>query len=113
LPAPILLKPKAALSLGLVFHELATNAAKHGALSQNSGRLLVKWRRSERGGRQYLSIIWRERYGPPPQTARKAGFGSRLIEASITDELGGDINLNYPPAGFHAEIELPVDNIST
>ena len=113
LPAPILLKPKAALSLGLVFHELATNAAKHGALSQNSGRLLVKWQRSERGGRQYLSVIWRERYGPPPQTARKAGFGSRLIEASITDELGGDINLNYPPAGFHAEIELPVDNIST
>jgi len=111
-PAHILLKPKAALSLGLVFHELATNAAKHGALSETSGQLVVSWRRSETGGRKYLSVVWRERKGPPPQASRKPGFGSRLIEASITDELGGQIKLSYPPTGFHAEIELPIENIS-
>ncbi len=110
-PTRMLLKPKAALSLGLVLHELATNAAKHGALSQSGGRLLVKWRRSARDGRRCLSISWQERDGPPPQTARKAGFGSRLIEASITEELGGTIMLNYLSAGLHAEIELPIDNL--
>lgn len=108
----ILLSPKAALSLGLVFHELPTNAAKHGALSQNSGRLLVRWQRADRDGRQFLSVQWRERDGPEPKTARTAGFGSRLIESSITDELGGEITVYYPPAGFHTEIVLPIDNLS-
>jgi PAS domain S-box-containing protein len=107
----ILLNPKAALSLGLVFHELATNAAKHGALSQNSGRLLVRWRRTERDGRQYLSIEWHERDGPAPKTARTAGFGSRLIESSVTGELGGEITLDYPPTGFHADIALPIGTL--
>lgn len=112
-PAPILLKPKAALSLGLILHELATNAAKHGALSRNSGRLEVKWERIERAGRSYISILWRERDGPPPKDTRTAGFGSRLIESSITEELGGEITLDYPPDGFHAKIELPIENLSS
>lgn len=112
-PAPILLKPKAALSLGLVFHELTTNAAKHGALSESAGRLDVRWARTLRDGRQYLSVIWRECNGPRPKSKRTPGFGSRLIESSITDELAGNIKLNYPPTGFHAEIELPIENIST
>jgi hypothetical protein len=43
---------------------------------------------------------------------RTAGFGSRLIEGAITDELGGQISLNYPPTGFHAEIELPIETLS-
>lgn len=111
--APILLKPKAALSLGLVFHELATNAAKHGALSQSSGRLEVKWQQlTARDGRPYLSITWREHSGPSPKSERTAGFGSRLIESSITEELAGRIALNYPPTGFHAEIEVPIDHVS-
>jgi PAS domain S-box-containing protein len=108
----ILLKPKAALTLGLVFHELATNAAKHGALSQSDGRLDVKWDRTIRDGEQYLSVVWRECNGPRPKLLRSSGFGSRLIESSITDELAGQIKLNYPPTGFHAEIELPIENIS-
>lgn len=111
-PVPILLTPKAALSLGLVFHELATNAVKHGALSQSSGRLVVRWRQSERDGRRYLSVVWRERNGPPPKVMRSPGFGSRLIESAITEELGGQISLNYPPTGFHAEIELPIETLS-
>jgi PAS domain S-box-containing protein len=111
-PVPILLTPKAALSLGLVFHELATNAVKHGALSQSSGRLVVRWRQSERDGRRYLSVVWHERNGPAPKVMRTAGFGSRLIEGAITDELGGQISLNYPPTGFHAEIELPIETLS-
>ncbi len=111
-PVRILLAPRAALSLGLVFHELATNAAKHGALSQSSGRLFVRWKQSERNGRRYLSIVWRERDGPAPKAARTTGFGSRLIESSITQELGGQISLDYSPTGFHAEIELPIDTLS-
>lgn len=112
-PAPVLLKSKAALNLGLVFHELATNAAKHGALSQSSGRLDVTWRRTERNGQPYLSVVWREHNGPPPKKVRAAGFGSRLIESAITQDLTGQIKLDYPPTGFVAEIELPIEDIST
>jgi PAS domain S-box-containing protein len=110
--SPILLKPKAALSLGLVFHELATNAAKHGALSQAGGHLDVKWERTERNARRYLSIDWREHNGPSPTAERTPGFGSRLIEAAITNELGGDITLDYATSGLHAAIVLPIDHLS-
>jgi two-component sensor histidine kinase len=110
--APLLLTPKAALSLGLVFHELATNAAKHGALSQNNGRLVVKWDRLEQRGRPHLSVSWRESNGPPPQAKRTAGFGSRLIQSSVTSELAGQISLSYPPTGFHAEIAVPMEALS-
>ena len=111
-PVCILLKPKAALTLGLVFHELATNAVKHGALSQGGGVLEVKWQRIDRGGQPHVSIIWSERNGPSPKPLRTAGFGSRLIESSITDELAGQLTLSYPPTGFTAAIHLAIDNIS-
>ena len=108
---PILLKPKAALSLGLVFHELATNAAKYGALSKASGQVGVRWQIRGGSGTAYLSIEWRETGGPLVKPPRKAGFGSRLIETSITKELEGDIRLHYPPSGVCAEMELRLEAI--
>jgi PAS domain S-box-containing protein len=107
----VMLTPKAALTLGLVFHELATNAAKHGALSCTSGRLDLQWEHLKRDGHDYLSIRWREHGGPAPKASRIPGFGSRLIESSIKSELSGTVALDYSPSGFSADIELPLAQI--
>lgn len=109
---PILLKPKAALSLGLVFHELATNAAKYGALSRTSGQVNIRWQILDRSGTRHLSVEWRETNGPAVKPSGKAGFGSRLIEISITKELGGHVRLSYPSSGFCADIELSLETIA-
>ena len=109
--SPILLKPKAVLSLGLVFHELTTNAAKHGALSNEDGRLVISWRKAEDRGARFLTVAWKETGGPMPKPARSAGFGSRLIKATIEKEFGGKIKLDFAPDGLKAAIELPLDNV--
>jgi PAS domain S-box-containing protein len=103
------LAPRAVVPLGMVLHELATNAAKYGALSVPGGHLTVAW---EMTGTlfQTLKIEWRERGGPrieaPPV---RRGFGSRLLERGITAELEGKVSLAFPPEGLEASIEIPLD----
>lgn len=96
------LAPQEALTLGLVFHELATNAAKYGALSTPSGCVAVDWSVSEDGRR--LELVWRERDGPAVRPPTRRGFGSRLIERS----LGGDgaSELDFHPDGLICRIGL-------
>ena len=98
------LPARAALALGMVFHELATNAAKYGALSRD-GRLRLSWR-TEPGA---LHLEWREEGGPPTQPPSRRGFGSRLIERTITGELGGRIALDYRPDGLLCAFTVPLD----
>jgi two-component system CheB/CheR fusion protein len=106
---PIMLKPTAALSFGLVAHELATNAVKHGAFSNEEGRLSVSWR-IERDHAPSLVLEWKEEGGPslkkPP--ARK-GFGTELIERELRSSLGASARLDYGPGGFMAMISIPLD----
>jgi PAS domain S-box-containing protein len=99
------LPARVALSLGMVFHELATNAAKYGALS-TSGRLLLDWSLSEDG--ETLRFAWREAGGPPARQPERRGFGSRLIERSITAELRGKIDTDYSPEGLAVRFETPL-----
>ena len=105
---PIALEPAAALSLGMIFHELATNAAKYGALSAADGRVLVDWSISNEARRR-LTLDWREMDGPPVEEPARRGFGSRLIERNIRHDLAGEIKLSYPRGGFRAEISVPLD----
>lgn len=102
------LTPATALSLGMIFHELATNAAKFGALSVNEGRVLVDWTVSGTEPRT-LSLTWRELDGPGVEPPSRRGFGSRLIERSVHHDLAGQINLGYPNAGLEATISIPLD----
>jgi two-component sensor histidine kinase len=97
------LPARMALSLGMVFHELATNAAKYGALSKD-GRLSVSWRREGDG----LAFTWRETGGPPVAVPSRRGFGSRLIERSITSELRGRIEVDYRPEGLVCAFWVPM-----
>ena len=102
------LPPKAALTLGLAFHELATNAAKYGALSTPEGRVAVRWRTEEADGQRWLRLNWEESGGPPVQNPARRGFGSRLIERSITGEARGEARLDFRPEGLVADIAVPL-----
>ncbi len=98
---PVLLPPRMALSLGMVLHELTTNAAKYGGLSAAEGRLAVSWRlESGDPAGQRLSLRWGESGGPPVSSPSYRGFGSRLIARSIEGELGGRLDMDYRPDGF-------------
>jgi PAS domain S-box-containing protein len=102
------LAPRAAVALGMTLHELTTNAAKHGALSQSSGKVMLTW--SVDASRRRLHLDWRESGGPAiltPPTRR--GFGSRLLERGIAAELGGTVRVNFAPTGLEAQIEIPLD----
>ena len=98
------LPARVALSLGMVFHELATNAAKYGSLS-NAGRLALAWSMRDD---EHLVFEWRELEGPPARQPHRRGFGSRLIERSITGELRGAIMADYSPAGLLVRFDVPL-----
>jgi PAS domain S-box-containing protein len=105
---PVALGPAAALSLGMIFHELATNAAKYGALSNPDGRVFVDWSVADQTDRR-LTIEWREIDGPPVAPPTRRGFGSRLIERNVRHDLAGEAKLDYANDGFRAEITIPLD----
>jgi len=94
---PVPLVPNAAVALAMIFHELATNASKYGALSADSGKISVSW---SLGGRTQLTITWRERGGPPVAPPHRSGFGSRLIAASLKGDLAGSAAFDYDPEGL-------------
>ncbi|WP_337187460.1 PAS domain-containing protein [Phenylobacterium sp.] len=102
----VALSPAEAVALGLVFHELATNAAKHGALSTPEGRVEATWTVAD----ARLALAWREHGGPRPATATiRRGFGWRLIERSLAGQLGGRAVLTLAAGGMVCRIELPLE----
>ena len=92
------LAPGAALTLALVFHELATNAVKYGALSVDGGRVSLTWALDS--SEEALTLAWTERGGPPVARPTRKGFGSRLIERGFRGELNGSARMTYEPAGL-------------
>jgi two-component sensor histidine kinase len=103
--ADVLLQPGAALALGLVFHELATNAAKYGALSAEAGRVSVRWKATDGPDGRHLVLDWTEAGGPPVAVPRRRGFGSRLIERSLGGE-SGEACLDFRPEGVAARLRV-------
>ncbi len=98
------LTPKSALSLSLAVHELATNAAKFGALGRPGGRVTVSWRLTPDDG---LDLDWRETGGPLVRPPTHRGFGTTLIERALAMETGGIAVVRYKPAGVECDISLP------
>ncbi len=105
----VYLTPGTALALSMAVHELATNAAKYGALSVPTGHVSVSWTVT-RGEPQYLRLCWREQGGPPVAPPTRKGFGTRLIERSLAQELSGEVDLVYEPAGVVCTIKAPLRN---
>ncbi|WP_398477813.1 sensor histidine kinase [Tardiphaga sp.] len=101
----IALDPKAALSLSMLLHELATNAVKYGALGDNSGHVAVSWR-TENGT---LVLDWRESGGPAVTAPTRKGLGTRLIDLGIAGS--GGVTKSYDADGFHATFRAPLEKV--
>jgi PAS domain S-box-containing protein len=101
------LGPKAAQTFALVLHELATNAAKHGALSAPEGRIEIGWEAAD--GR--FRLRWRERDGPSVRPPERQGFGRTLLERGVAYELGGEVTLDFRPAGLVCEARLSLAQV--
>lgn len=96
------LGPRAALSLSLLLHELATNAVKYGSLSREGGTVAIAWRVSPGDDGEVLTFDWCETGGPPARKPSRKGFGSRLMQMGLTGS-GGAV-LTYAETGFKAEM---------
>jgi two-component sensor histidine kinase len=109
----VLLRAEAAQVMAMVLHELATNAAKYGALSTQNGRVSIKWgQRSNGHSRSHLVLEWREVDGPTVVAPENSGFGTHTIRDLIPYELGGAVDLSLAPEGVHCRLELPADWLS-
>ncbi len=102
------LHAKAALSLALAFHELAANATAHGALSVLEGRVSIGWRVEAMASGASLHLRWQESGGPPVALPGRKGFGSRLIERGLAQDLGGEVRLSYEASGVVCQIAMPL-----
>ena len=97
------LVPSVAVSIAMVLNELATNATKYSALSVAAGSVTVSWNVLESAG-TLVQILWKERGGPPVVPPTKQGFGTRLIQASLS----GRTRLDYVADGVTCSIEMPL-----
>jgi PAS domain S-box-containing protein len=101
------LGPKMTQTLGMAVHELATNAAKYGALSAPGGEVALDWR-LEGDGQRRLVLDWQERGGPPAAEPGSRDFGLTFIERSLAHEFSGVVELDFRPEGLHCRMDLPL-----
>ncbi|MFN4271356.1 MAG: chemotaxis protein CheB [Aliihoeflea sp.] len=102
------LGPRVALSIAMALHELATNAAKYGALTTDHGRVDIAWQLTGDGDEQRLSLRWTESGGPPVVPPTRKGFGSRLVQRVLAAELGGKVSVAYETSGVVCTIDAPM-----
>ena len=93
------IKVRPALGLSIALHELCTNAAKYGALSNEAGRVDLTWRVLGEGQGAMFKLTWTESGGPPVSPPTRRGFGTRLIEACLSGDLSGAGGIDYRPEG--------------
>ena len=107
----ISVRPTAAQSLSMAIHELATNAAKYGALSRPEGRLDIAWSRSDVGSGERIRLEWRERGGPAVVKPQRRGFGTTVLTRMLTAQLNATADLHYEPDGLRVLIEIPIEQL--
>jgi PAS domain S-box-containing protein len=106
----VILKSEAGQAMGMVLHELATNAAKYGALSAQNGRVSIRWKHRSNGHpRSHLVLDWLEIGGPSVVAPAHSGFGTSTIRDLIPYEFGGTVGLAFAPSGVRCRLELPAD----
>lgn len=109
----ILLKPEAAQGLGLGLHELATNAAKYGALSAPQGQVDIVWTRQPAGEGHGIEIVWKEHGGPLVVPPLRRGFGTMVIERHLANALDTEVSLSFLPDGVECRFTVPVTQFVT
>ena len=103
------LSPRLAVVLSMIVHEIATNAAKYGALSNDNGTVTLDWEVIEEADGRKLRMIWTEAGGPHVSAPVQRGFGSRLIERSARDQLGGEATVDFLPRGVVCTVTCALD----
>ena len=102
----MVLQPRAAVSMALAMHELATNATKYGAMSTPDGRISVSWRLTPPPSPR-LDLRWRESDGPPVLPPGRRGFGTRMIQQVLAQEFQGRVDVEYRTDGLLCQISAP------
>ena len=98
------LKPQQALALGMVIHEVATNAVKYGALCNMDGQVAISWEKRDGD----LHLHWQERNGPRVEAPERNGFGLVLVEGQVKSQLLGAVDVAFLPAGFVMDLSFPL-----
>src|SRR6185312_722503 len=106
---PLQIRPDAAQHIGMALHELATNAAKYGALSIPTGKVHVSWTvRTSPDGKSICHLSWEETGGPPVERPSRRGFGRVVIERTVARALGGEVCIDYAETGLRWMLRFPV-----
>jgi PAS domain S-box-containing protein len=103
----VTLHPDAAQAVAMVLHELATNAAKHGAFSKRGGRVWLRWWWLQNGSQGRLAVEWQEVDGPPVDAPSRPSYGTAIIRELIPFELGGTVKLTFASEGIRCRMEIP------
>jgi two-component sensor histidine kinase len=106
------LSPRLAVVLSMILHEIATNAAKYGALSNDTGTVRLDWEVLTENFSQKLRLVWTEAGGPHVVAPVQRGFGSRLVERSARDQLGGEATVDFLPRGVVCTVTCSLENDS-
>lgn len=108
--APVVpLQARQAMSVGMILHELATNALKYGALSAPGGQVTISWTTvKEQDDLEQVHMQWTESGGPTPVSSNQKGFGTRLIHSAAERELGGKVDLEFRPGGLVVSQSFPL-----
>lgn len=104
----IRLSPSVTLALSMALHELATNAAKYGALSTAGGTVMIRWKLTGRDEARRFTFSWVEQGGPPVTPPTRTGFGSRMIERVMAQHIRGTAKIDYRPDGVAFTIDAPM-----
>jgi two-component sensor histidine kinase len=107
---PVRLRPNAAVTLNMAFHELATNAAKYGSLSTRNGRLDVTWTADRSTEPTMLEMVWVETGGPCVTPPARIGFGTRLLQTGLPRELSGSVDIDFAPEGFRCHMKVAISH---
>jgi two-component sensor histidine kinase len=105
---PVQIPPRMALALAMALQELVTNAVKYGALSNGIGQIRVHWKLNGARPDGRLHLIWEETEGPPVHKPSRRGFGTRLIERSLAQDLDGDVRIEFAPTGVVCSVDAPL-----
>lgn len=104
---PVRLQPPAAQAIGMALHELATNASKYGALSDENGRVKVTWSLAGRGDEREFLLSWTERDGPRVVQPERRGFGYTIMVAMVEKSLDAQVDVSYEPDGLVWKVRAP------
>jgi two-component sensor histidine kinase/PAS domain-containing protein len=108
----IFLSPDQALGLGLILHELASNAMKYGSLSTPGGTVSLGWKVEKTRQSRRLTLTWKEAGGPAVETPQRFGFGSILIRRSLSKIISSEVSHEFLPGGVKAKISMPLEQFA-